>query len=663
MSDLAISAASRFSVFLKHLIGRDTLRLGTMPFRCGSPPTCLGLAQPLRAGRRHSSGNRRSSLYAFIGASATAMPAPFVNALHQDQAIGVVQAERTLSPTLRLTTHALFSSRQTVLQGIKWERPSGVEAGATVGVGGNQPYGSASMALKHDKVDLRMAYVGMGDHFRRTGVPSPMQSEADRENVLLTLRPAEGFSLGIGRQNFRQDSTASRDSSRATSIEVFCSARIFGSSLAAGLFDSRTPGTRSASSYVSASRDITRWLQTDLYLLRVWSPTPARSTTPILHLREFITPRASLLQVVTHASGRTTVAFGGAFAIGLTTIGVDYQVIHTPYRPRAPFAQTIALNVRVPLGNYRVSAASFVTPDGRVNYTGSASTFFYAGDVLGGGNRPVEIKFERYIVEGTVVDESGVAVEGAAIDVGASTVFTDSRGRFFVRRSLNRRRPSAFWSMKFLAVRPVRGRVGAGGVTPSNESTPVRIVVRRVPSGSRDDRFASGSIRECSLTIDPRGSADVVSVPCRPAAVTAPHREPSLRPIVSRYSSGIAGERRGRADSPRNRAKCRADHPRHRVDRRHDAGSPPTVARTRRASFTDTTVDSAFHVAPSHASSRVAERSITSTVVSRSIVVGVVLMRRRLRMPGHSIEARRATTVRATAAGRTSTSCAPVTRG
>jgi hypothetical protein len=50
----------------------------------------------------------------------------------------------------------------------------------------------------------------------------------------------------------------------------------------------------------------------------------------------------------------------------LTTVGLDYQVIHTPYRPRNPFAQTIALNVRVPLGNYRVSAASFVTPDGRV---------------------------------------------------------------------------------------------------------------------------------------------------------------------------------------------------------------------------------------------------------------------------------------------------------
>jgi len=488
----------RFSVFLKHLIGRDTLRLGNDAIPVRFTTDVFGGSHSIFAqGAGIRRATRRSSLYAFIGASATAMPAPFVNALHQDQAIGVVQAERTLSPTLRLTTHALFSSRQTVLQGIKWEQPSGVEAGATVGVGGNEPYGSASMAVKRDKVDLRMAYVGMGEHFRRTGVPSPVQSEADRENVLLTLRPAEGFSFGIGRKNFRQDSTLPGTPDRATLNQVFGSARLFGSSVAGGLFDSRTPGTRSASSYVSASRDITRWLETELYLLRVWSPSPARSTTPILHLREFITPRASLLQVVTRASGRTTVAFGGAFASGLTTIGVDYQVIHTPYRPRAPFAQTIALNVRLPLGNYRVSAASFVTPDGRVNYTGSANTFFYAGDVLGGGNRPVEIKFERYIVEGTVVDESGVAVEGAAIDVGGSTVFTDSQGRFFVRRSSKRAAAVRVLVDEFLAAGQFEVVSTPATVTPrvERESTPVRIVVRRIPSNRGPTDSASAPIR------------------------------------------------------------------------------------------------------------------------------------------------------------------------
>jgi hypothetical protein len=314
-------------------------------------------------------------------------------------------------------------------------------------------------------------------------VPTPAQSEADRENVLLTVRPAEGFSFGIGRQNFRQDSILPGVPDRATLNQVFGSARIFGSNFAGGVFDSRTPGTRSLSSYLTASRDLTRWLQSDLYLLRIWSPSPVASTTPILRVREFLTPRMSLLQVVTRAKNRTSVSFGGALTSGLTSFGIDYQVVHTPYRPTQPFVQTLALNVRVPIGNYRVNAASFVTPDGRVNYTGSASTFFYAGDVLGGGNRPVEIKFERYIVQGTVVDESGVAIDGAAIQVGGSTLFTDSRGRFFVRLSGSRPTPIKVLVEDFLATGRFEVVTAPASVRPQveRESVPVKIVVRRVP--------------------------------------------------------------------------------------------------------------------------------------------------------------------------------------
>jgi hypothetical protein len=473
----------RFSVFFKQLIGRDTLRLGNDAIPVRLATDVFGSSNAIVAqGAGIRRATRRSSLYAFLGASAIATPAPFVNALNHDKAIGVVQAERALTPTVHLTTHALFSSRQTVLQGIRWETPSGFEAGATGGIGGNQPYGSASMAIKHDKLDFRAAYVSMGGRFRRTGVPSPAQSEADRENALLTLRPAEGFSFGVGRQNFRQDSTLPGVPDRATLNQVFGTARFIGANFGAGLFDSRTPGSRSVSSYFTASRDLTRWLQTDLYLLRVWSPTPVRSTTPVLRVREFLTPRMSLLQVVTHASGRTSVAFGGALGSGLTSVGLDYQIVHTPYRPTQPFVQTIALNVRVPLGNYRVSAASFVTADGRVNYTGAASTFFYAGDVLAGNNRPVEIKFERFIVEGTVVDESGIAVDGAAVQVGGSTLFTDSRGRFFVRLSSSKAAPVRVLVDEFLATGRFEVVSAPATVKPQleRESTPVKLVVRRV---------------------------------------------------------------------------------------------------------------------------------------------------------------------------------------
>jgi hypothetical protein len=472
----------RFSVFLKQLIGRDTLRIGNDAIPVRFATDVFGTSQSILAqGVGIRRGTKRSFISAFVGASASATPAPFVNSLRMDKAMGVLQAERALSPAIRLTTHALFSSRQTVLQGIKWESPGGLEAGATGGIGGSEPYGAISAALKRERVDVRASYVSMGERFRRAGVPSPAQSESDRENVLVTLRPADGFSFGVGRQHFRQDSTLPGMPDRATLNQVFGTGRLLGTNLGAGVFDSRTAGAQSVSSYVSASRDMSRWLQADIYVLRVWSPAPVQSTTPVVRLREFITPRVSLLQVITRMNDRTSVAFGGAFMSGLTSLGLDYQVVHTPYRPTQPFVQTIALNVRLPLGAYRLNAGSFVTADGRVNYTGSASTFFYAGDMVTGA-RPVEIKFERYIVEGTVVDESGTPVDGAAIEIGGSLVFTDSRGRFFVRRSSNREVKVRVAVDEFLATGRFEVVAVPAAASPRTErqSAPMRIVVRRV---------------------------------------------------------------------------------------------------------------------------------------------------------------------------------------
>jgi hypothetical protein len=101
----------------------------------------------LRGWHSPSTGGHRCT---FVGASATAMPAPFVNALNQDQAIGVLQAERDLSPTLRLR-HTRCSRRA--------DRAAGDQVGESVGPGGRrdcrrrrQPaVWSASMAVKREK--------------------------------------------------------------------------------------------------------------------------------------------------------------------------------------------------------------------------------------------------------------------------------------------------------------------------------------------------------------------------------------------------------------------------------------------------------------------------------------------------------------------------------
>jgi protocatechuate 3,4-dioxygenase beta subunit len=97
----------------------------------------------------------------------------------------------------------------------------------------------------------------------------------------------------------------------------------------------------------------------------------------------------------------------------------------------------------------------------------------------------VEIRFARYLVEGTVVDESGTPVDGAAVDIGGSAVVTDSRGRFFVRMSSRREIPVRVLLQDFLATGQYEVVTAPPTATPrlERQSTPLRIVVRRVLPG------------------------------------------------------------------------------------------------------------------------------------------------------------------------------------
>jgi hypothetical protein len=55
---------------------------------------------------------------------------------------------------------------------------------------------------------------------------------------------------------------------------------------------------------------------------------------------------------------------------------------------------------------------------------------------MGGSGLPQEtFSMAKYVVQGTVKDEQGNAVEGAALHVGKEVAFSDSSGRFQLRVS------------------------------------------------------------------------------------------------------------------------------------------------------------------------------------------------------------------------------------
>jgi hypothetical protein len=81
-------------------------------------------------------------------------------------------------------------------------------------------------------------------------------------------------------------------------------------------------------------------------------------------------------------------------------------------------------------------AVSNVAPDGHLRYSFGASTYLYRLSGMGGSGLPQEtFSMAKYVVQGTVKDEQGNAVEGAALHVGKEVAFSDSSGRFQLRVS------------------------------------------------------------------------------------------------------------------------------------------------------------------------------------------------------------------------------------
>jgi hypothetical protein len=85
-------------------------------------------------------------------------------------------------------------------------------------------------------------------------------------------------------------------------------------------------------------------------------------------------------------------------------------------------------------GPLEVTAASNVAPDGHLRYSFGASTYLYRFRGMMTA-QPETFSIAKYLVEGFVKDEHGVAVEGAALHVGKEAAYTDSSGHFLVRFS------------------------------------------------------------------------------------------------------------------------------------------------------------------------------------------------------------------------------------
>lgn len=426
----------RVGAFMRKAVGKDTLRLGNDALVIRYPTDIFGSGINLLVqGASYARTQGRTSFVAFGGASSEGLAAPAFFAARAQAPMGALFVEHRASPALRLTTSAVLGPTQTIVPGVQWQPTPDVTTALVGGVGAGRPYAAASVVARTGRFGLKASYVFNPDRFRRASVPAPLQTDVDKENVELTYQLTPDFSVGVSRQHFVQDSADVAVPSHAWGNSIFVGGRVGDLRLSAGLYDSHTDSAANLSSFVGAGRQVASWVDAELFVLQSRPEGQRVTTTPILNLRERVSPRVGLMQQITLSDGRPRLQFGGSLLTPIGEFGLDYAIVHQPFQPFNPFRSALNITARLQLGRYSTSFGTYVQPDGSVDYAASGSTFLYMGQM--GGVQPQRIGggggIARYVVRGRVLDETGQPVEGAAVDFGGQAVFTDSRGEFLLR--------------------------------------------------------------------------------------------------------------------------------------------------------------------------------------------------------------------------------------
>ena len=426
----------RAGAFLRTAVGKDTLRLGNDALVMRFPTDLFSTGYNLLVqGASLGGGDGRGSYLAFAGASASSLAAPSFQATSIEQPMGALFVQRRVSPTVRLTGNLLLAQHQTVMPGIQWQPVPDLTTALVAGAGAGSPYAAGAVTARRGGLGLKALYAWNPDRFRRADVPGPTQTESEKENIALTYDVGTSFQLGVARQHFLQDSAGAGEPLRATGNSAYASGRVLDLRLTGGLYDSHSEGFSNLSSYVAVGREVTSWLDAELFLLQSRPSGRPSSTTPIVNLRWRVSPRVRLMQQLSVHDHHPTILFGANLVTALGEFGADYQIVHQPFQPFQPFRSALNLTARLQLGRYSTSLGTYVRPDGAVDYSASGSTFLYMGAF--GGVQPQQLgpgqSMGRYIVRGVVHDDAGAPVEGAAIALGGDMAFTNSRGEFFVR--------------------------------------------------------------------------------------------------------------------------------------------------------------------------------------------------------------------------------------
>ena len=424
--------------YVKTTIGSHQVTLGDQPILFDLPTDIFGTNHYfLTRGMGVTAKTGKANLFIFAGGTAVARGAQFFQTAKMDSRAGMLFMDVPLSPKLHLYSKMVISRKLTSVEALDWHPRKWLQTGVAAGVGSNEPYFAATSDVERNWLSLKAGYISAGDQFRRVTAPSVYASELDRENILAVMKFSSGAVLTLGHQNFLQPQSADPSAPylRASVNQAQGSFDAAQFRLGAGIFQSHSAVASNLAGNLSVARRITNSIDFGASYFRTLSgqipPVSSLSTS----IRETLSPKLSLLQIVNYSEGRTNVLFGGSYVTNGFTVSVDYQTLYMPFLVN-PFSQGISISLRVRLfRSLQVNAQTFRSGDGHLRYTASGDTLLTTKFRAAGSNGEDSFKHLRYTVRGHVQDQTGGPIEGAAIRIGEQLVFTSEDGKFFVRRN------------------------------------------------------------------------------------------------------------------------------------------------------------------------------------------------------------------------------------
>ena len=375
------------------------------------------------------------NVYFFGGVTSTWLGTSFFQSARAENPVAILFFDRRLTRTLRFYSRGVLAHHKTSLQSLEWRPRRWLKTAVTAGMGSGKGYFATSFDAETRKLALQASYIAASSDFRRITVSSILNSEADKGNVQGTYRPNSTMSFTAGHRDLLQPVTLQSPLEEATVNNLGAEFHIAHTNFGAGLFNSGVAGrqTNGTNFYVGQRIHDRLEVTGNYFQSRTGQAKPQSMVTGTF--REILSPRFSLLQLVTHASGQWNLAYGGQFLTNRFSASVDYQNVYLPFQPQKPFQQALMVNVSARiLGPLQLTAASSVAPDGHIRYTFGGTTYLYRyKGLMGRQFSPDSYSFPKYVVQGVVRDDQGNPVEGAALHINGAVVYTDDSGHFLYR--------------------------------------------------------------------------------------------------------------------------------------------------------------------------------------------------------------------------------------